>query len=253
MPRILLRLLPLLAASSCLPAITGGVEIDPPTGDGIHVLFVGNSLTYFNSLPEIVQALSDSAGVGPIRSRTVAFPDYSLEDHWSEGSARRAIAKGGWHYVVLQQGPSAASDSRVLLIDYAERFDAEIRKKGGAPALYSVWPQASRSQDFARASESYALAAEAVDGVFLGVADAWQAAWRRDPSLALYASDGLHPTPLGSYLAALVIYAKLTDRSPLGLPHALRLESGGTIAIPPTTAALLQEAAAEVTATTPAR
>ena len=35
------------------------------------------------------------------------------------------------------------------------------------------------------------------------------AAWRQDPGLRLYGSDGFHPTVLGSYLAALVIYGGL--------------------------------------------
>ena len=33
----------------------------------------------------------------------------------------------------------------------------------------------------------------------------------RDPGLELFGPDGFHPTELGSYLAALVIYQQLTD------------------------------------------
>jgi hypothetical protein len=34
----------------------------------------------------------------------------------------------------------------------------------------------------------------------------------------LYGTDGFHPTPTATYLAALVIYQQITGRSPVGLP-----------------------------------
>jgi hypothetical protein len=47
---------------------------------------------------------------------------------------------------------------------------------------------------------------------------AWREAWRLDPSLALYSDDGFHPSPLGSYLAALAIWRGLSEQSTIGLP-----------------------------------
>src|SRR5688500_5029413 len=87
-----------------------------------------------------------------------------------------------------------------------------------------------------------------VNGMLFPVAAAWLAAWRRDPTLVLYAPDGLHPSVEGSYLAALVIYGVLYDRSPIGLPVRLRLASGAQVGVTPEGAALLQAAAAEVLA-----
>ena len=90
--------------------------------------------------------------------------NFSLEDHWNQGNARAAIAKGGWSVVVLQQGPSALPESRVLLRDYSKRFAAEARKAGARTALYMVWPSKARARDFDDVSESYALAARDVAG-----------------------------------------------------------------------------------------
>src|SRR5262245_23603813 len=70
-----------------------------------RVLFIGNSLTYVNDLPAMVTALADSAGAGPLVVESVVFGGYSLEDHWNQGDALRAIERGGWSVVVLQQGP----------------------------------------------------------------------------------------------------------------------------------------------------
>jgi hypothetical protein len=227
-----------MALGSCGSGSPSGV--DDPTAT-LRVLFIGNSLTYANDLPDLVKTLADSAGVEKMYVETIAVPNYSLEDHWNGPDARRVIASGRWRYVVLQQGPSALAESRVLLLDYANRFAGEIRKAGARPALYMVWPSLSRSGDFDRVSESYRLAAEAVDGALFPAGEVWRAAWRRDPNLTLYSSDGLHPGAAGSYAAALAIFAGIYDRSPVGLPARL----GSALVVAPAVAALLQDAAAE--------
>ncbi|HWA34529.1 MAG TPA: hypothetical protein VG737_10390, partial [Cyclobacteriaceae bacterium] len=45
-----------------------------------RVLFVGNSLTYFNNLPEIVRKVAASDGV-KLTVESIAYPDYALLDH----------------------------------------------------------------------------------------------------------------------------------------------------------------------------
>jgi hypothetical protein len=184
----------------------------------LRILLIGNSLTAANNLPAIVEALGRAKGGQRVEATAVTANNFSLEDHWNQGNARAAIAKGGWSVVVLQQGPSALPESRVLLRDYVKRFAAEARKTGARTALYMVWPSKARTRDFDDVSESYALAARDVEGILLPAGDAWREAWRRDPSLALYADDGFHPSPLGSYVAALAVWRGLSAQSTLGLP-----------------------------------
>jgi hypothetical protein len=106
----------------------------------------------------------------------------------------------------------------VVLRQYVRRFDNEIKRIGARTALYMVWPSAARSDDFDAVVASYAIAARDVDALLLPVGEAWRAAWRYDASLPLYADDRFHPSVLGSYLGALVIYERLTGRSAEGLP-----------------------------------
>jgi hypothetical protein len=216
----------------------------------LRVLFIGNSLTYTNDLPAIVQALAEVTGKGRLVYETVAYPNYSLEDHWNGGDARRAIAARKWNFVVLQQGPSALPESRKLLVEYTRRFSEEIRSIGAKPALYMVWPSQSRLKDFDGVKESYARAAEEVDGMLFPVGEAWRAAWRHDPALALYSPDGLHPGPLGSYLAAVVIYQQLYNQRAMILPSSLKLRSKTIpqMDLSPQEAELLHRAAAEANA-----
>ena len=210
-----------------VPGVTAGRQAES------RILFIGNSLTYWNELPALVESLA-TAAKRRVTCQMVAFPDVSLEDHWQRGDAVRAIRRGGWSHVVLQQGPSALPESQRLLREYARRFDAEIKAVKAKTALYMVWPARARQQDFDGVSASYAAAARDVDGLLLPVGDAWRAAWKRDPALALYSPDGLHPSRAGTYLAALVIVSRALGITAIGLP-AEGLE--------PRTAKLLQEVA----------
>ena len=240
----ILAILLFAGAGGACSSAPAGPSLPSLIGEGRPVLFIGNSLTYWHDLPLIVQALADSGG-GSLAVMVVAFPDYNLDDHRAEGTALRAIARGGWEVVVLQQGPSSLPENRAQLRASVGALNAEIRGVSATPALYSVWPTALRRDDFDRAIESYALAAQDVNGVLFPVAAAWLAAWRRDSTLALYSGDGLHPSVAGSYLAALVMHGALFERSPVGLPPRVRLASGVERGVTPAIAAVLQAAAAE--------
>ncbi len=173
-----------------------------------RILFIGNSLTYANDLPGMVCQLARSVG-RKLVCESLALPDYGLEQHWQSGQARALIASGQWDVVVLQQGPSAQPESRRILVEYTRRFDAEIKKAGARTALYMVWPSRQRRGDLEGVSQSYRAAARAVDATLLPVGDAWRAAWAADRDLPLYAADNFHPSGVGTYLAALVVYRHL--------------------------------------------
>ena len=58
------------------------------------MLFIGNSLTAANNLPLMLEAVARQRGE-TIACEMIAYPDFSLEDHWQRGNAVRAIARGG--------------------------------------------------------------------------------------------------------------------------------------------------------------
>ena len=72
--------------------------------------------------------------------------------------------------------------------------------------------------------------------------DAWRAAWQQDSTLALYSYDNFHPSLLGTYLAALVMFEQLTDSDLDSLPLEIPASSGG-IDISQDLATLLRDAA----------
>jgi hypothetical protein len=241
-----LAFLATLAAGGCGDDRSPTSSVPPipaPALGGDRVLLVGNSLTEGNDLPLMVEALSQAGG-HPLAVEAITYGGVALEDHWNLGTQNR-IAAGGFRFVVIQQGPSALPESQANLKEWTRRFDAVIREAGGRTALYMVWPESYRPQAFPDVSASYRLAAEDVGGILLPAGDAWVAAWRLEPGLRLYGSDGFHPTVLGSYLAALVIYGGLADVVPSGLPSRMQLRNGRTVEVTAREASIAQAAAAE--------
>jgi hypothetical protein len=175
------------------------------------VLFIGNSLTAGNDLPRMVAGIAAADGKR-LRYEARAVPNASLEDHLAAPRALRAIHRGGWGAVVLQQGPSTLPASRAVLIRDARLFADEVRRSGARPALLMVWPVKGGSFD--AVSGSYREAATKSDSLIIPAGDAWRIALRMDASLPLYSVDGFHPAPAGSYLAALTAYRALFDRLP---------------------------------------
>lgn len=218
----------LLASAFVLACFPTPPTLEPLPPGGIRVLFIGNSLTYYNDLPGTLAALALASG-DTIRAASIAHPDYALVDHLHEGFATRTIKADTWNYVVLQQGPSSLQVNRDSLIDVTKLFDATVKQAGAKTALFSVWPQTSNYSTFPRAIESYRLAAESVGGVYLPVGAAWLAALTEDGSIPLYTGDGLHPSELGTYLAALVMYERFTGKDARLLPSSA-VVNGRTLA-----------------------
>jgi hypothetical protein len=190
-------------------------SVSDPSPGRYRVLFVGNSLTYVNDLPAMVARISASLGA-PLETHSLVAPDYGLEDHWNDGMVARLLQRERWDVVVLQQGPSSLPESGANLVDYATRFGTLIRTGGACPAVYMVWSEARYPQLFDAVRDHYREAADSARAQFLPAGEAWRASWRNDSTFAFYSADGLHPTPLGSYVAALTITAGLTGRSPIG-------------------------------------
>jgi hypothetical protein len=222
-----------LALAACL----GNSSAPQLSGSGAPILFIGNSHTYVNDLPGILQALADSAGGETIATMTIANANYALIDHWHDGVARTEIEKRSWRFVVMQQGWTPAES---------------IRRAGGTPAVLEVWAPASRPGQFPGTIESYRLAAQDVSGLLFPAAEAWLEVQNRKPAYPLYGDD-IHANEAGSYLAALVMYARIFNRSPVGLPAVLRTRSGVTITLSAEVALVLQQVAADIALTaTPA-
>ena len=74
-----LRLATLIILGACAALAPARSQPAPP----LRVQFIGNSLTYVNDLPAMVEA---AAGGGRrVDCESIAYPDFGLEEHWRHG------------------------------------------------------------------------------------------------------------------------------------------------------------------------
>lgn len=175
---------------------------------GIHILFVGNSLTYTNELPTLVSRIGKQRGV-PIVTTMVAYPNYALEDHWNDGQIQKMIAKEKYQFVVVQQGPSSQADGRVMLLDYGARLKELCDKHKAKLAFFMVWPAYSNMHTFDGVIKNYSDAATETNSILCPVGRMWRSHFASTGDYSYYGPDMFHPSAYGSESAAQIIYESL--------------------------------------------
>ncbi|MEX2651460.1 MAG: hypothetical protein WD473_03300 [Acidimicrobiia bacterium] len=227
MRRVASLLLALSLLAGCLPK-------EPDAS----VLFIGNSYTFYNNLPQMVSDLADSAGQR-IEVDSVAVAGAWLEDHIREGTAGERIRSGDFDYVVIQEQSAVPSDpnlARERMYPAAIALASDAALSGASLVLFETWGHLSGFSQTGHSS--YQSMQNAINSTYhelsdlLGkplapVGEAWQISLTSARGIRLHQSDRSHPTLEGSYLAALVITATITGESPddmtadLGVPTAV--------------------------------
>ncbi len=221
-----IRILTFLLATT----LAGIAAAQKHTPDSINVLYLGNSYTYYHDLPKTVAEIGTHIGQDQkIKIGYKAFTPggCTFRRHLENPEVVAAIKKGGWNYVVLQEQSSApARDTQTVAREtypYAHSLDSLIHvyNPDAKVIFYMTWGHKDGCQS---PHEGYPLV-DTYDGMqerlktsYLEMTyanDAWCApvgmAWKRvreeRPYNTLYWPDCSHPSKLGSYLAANVIFS----------------------------------------------
>ena len=210
-----------------------------------NALFIGNSYTYVNDLPGIIQEIALSKG--NIFSHQSHTPGGStLAQHASNSTVQNLLYSEVWDYVILQdqsQNPSfPPSQVANEVYPYAESLCEDVRQANACskPVFFMTWGRENGDtqncvfypplctyegmQD--RLTESYTEMAEDNNSLLAPVGTAWKSVRESHPNINLYSSDGSHPSIHGSYLAACVFYATLFSDNPINIfiPQGITIE-----------------------------
>lgn len=182
--------------------------IKPPEAGKINILFVGNSLTYSNNLPELVEQVAHQHGKDVV-SGMLALPNYALEDHWNDGEVKKLIASGNYQYVVVQQGPSSQADGRAMLLEYGLLMKELCNQHEAKLAFFMVWPAKINYHMFPGVIANYTEAARKTNSILCPVGAVWKEQTDTSGDFSYYGADGFHPSLEGSQSAAEIIVKHL--------------------------------------------
>lgn len=183
-------------------------EVVTDDGASTQILFVGNSLTYSNDLPNLVEKIGKEKGT-PIKTHMLAYPNYALEDHWNDGEVQKLLASRRFAYVVVQQGPSSQADGRAMLLDYGERLKTLCTKNNAQLAFFMVWPAKVNYHMFEGVIKNYSDAAVQTNSILCPVGSMWKEHMDATQDFSYYSADLFHPSEAGSNVAAQIIYNSL--------------------------------------------
>jgi hypothetical protein len=198
-------------------------------------LFIGNSYTYVNNLPQLI------ADIALSKSDTLVFDQstpggFTFQNHCSNAVTWSKIRSQKWDAVILQaqsQEPSfnplqVASQTYPYakqLVDSikANSACAEVifymtwgRKNGDASNCTSYTPVCTYNGMQARLRQSYILFKDSFKTSVAPVGVAWKKVRQALPAVDLYQVDESHPSLEGSYLAACVFYSSIFQKTAIG-------------------------------------
>ncbi len=175
----------------------------------LKLLFIGNSHTYYNDLPEIVREILASAGISASVTM-LTEGGKGLEYHAPRKDTRFNILYGGYDYVIMQH--KATNFDRVPLLEGGCAINRLVREAGAKPLLYMIWAHRDRRSLQNTITEGYRELAAEIGAPLAPAGEVWKSLLRTDKTLPLYREDGNHATPLGSYIAAMSIVYAITGR-----------------------------------------
>ncbi len=196
--------------------------------DTLRVLFVGNSYTYYENLPQVVSVLSEKTGT-VLLTRKVTIGGAKLSQHWRGArglTSREEISNGNYNIVVLQEWSLGAVNEKDSAEYYLGLFSGLIRDKGAKPFYYLTWAREKSPEQQETISKVYRETAAANGATVVPVGEAWALARTERPDFRLYNHDGSHPSELGTYLAACVFVATLTGELPESIPRQISARDG---------------------------
>ena len=220
---VMFLLMGVLLLGACQPLMEAPATATPEPPD--QILFIGDSFTFWNvGIDSHMIGLAASASPPlTIETSSVTRGGFQFVEHWNTAGnpARKAIQKGNWDVVVLQEDPSEPDYDEQTFYEYTRKYDDEIEKIGAQTVLYMPWEwkrnnTQTTTEDIAQAYNN--IGAEL--GVKVAPAGlAWQRALQERPDLNLYDEDLIHPSIHGTYLTICVLYATIFGQSPIGLSY----------------------------------
>ncbi|MBL7706026.1 MAG: PKD domain-containing protein [Taibaiella sp.] len=204
----------------------------------VRALFLGNSYTDYNNLPELVKQLALSAGDTLEYSKNTPG-GYTLEGHSTNSTSLNLIQAGNWDYVVLQEQSQrpAFSDAQVAseVYPYARKLDSLIKLSNpcAATLFYMTWgrkngdagncpflPEICTYEGMDSLLQlRYTIMAQDNNASVSPVAKVWRSLRENHPNIELYIADESHPSNNGSFAAACTFYAMLFGKDPVATSY----------------------------------
>jgi hypothetical protein len=195
----------------------------------MNVLFIGNSYTHYNNMPNIFQEIAVSKGV-KINVEMSAKSNHTCKMHCERPEMFEKIASKKWDYVVLQGfSRELGHDPEYLDTSFVPYFNQIVDSVYSNNActnvlLYMTWgyskgiPDNPELSTFQKMSDKIAQGYQYISDLYsvpiVPVGKVWETVHLNYPQINLYVEDNMHPSINGSYLIASTFYSAIFKATP---------------------------------------
>ena len=224
-----MRFAPMSWLAAFLMLATAAFAEDPQ-----RVLFIGNSYTGVNKLPDVfLEVVKNSGRKEPVvKSSTPG--GRTLKQQLSIVGTGKLIEEGNWDVVVLQgqsQEPAVAETdeaTRKEFLESAAELCKRVRAKSPKAKIYfyetwarhaDYWVESKKASAMgkdpkemqARLRKWYGVAAKENEATLVPCGEAWELNYAAPKPVRLHQKDNSHPEYVGTYLNALIFFGKIYD------------------------------------------
>jgi hypothetical protein len=199
-----------------------------------RVLFIGNSYTGVNNLPQLTAQVAISAG-DTLTYDSNTPGGQTFQGHFGNAQTLSKIQQGDLDFVVLQEQSQLPSfpigQVQNQVFPYAKKLDSLINVYNlcAESIFYMTWGRKNGDAGNCNALPDlctyegmdsllrlrYTMMAESNNAILSPVGVVWRYLREYHPEIELYQSDESHPSLAGSYAAACSFYATIFRKNPL--------------------------------------
>ncbi len=203
------------------------------TDDPLKILFIGNSYTFSNNLPLLVKKMGiENNKDFCIEIKAFTPAGAKLKDHLNSSCTVDTIRNGNWDIILVQghsieplKNPIGFTEAATDLIRIMNESGADVylfetwSRQIGNPIYSEAWSGRNPDSMQKQLSMRYHRIAQNLDVTLIPIGSIWQQLIRERQEMELYSIDGSHPTQIGTYLTACIIYRYIFNEDPRNINY----------------------------------
>jgi len=176
----------------------------------IRILFIGNSLTYYNYLPEKVHDFFEAIDVNA-DCVMLTVSGKCMDYHCKQSYTSYNILHGHYDYVVLQ-GIAMGFNPETFVSCGKQIYDNYISKTDSKTVLYMAYARKDERYKQPEMTAAYLELAKQTGAIVAPCGEVFGKVLRLRPAPEIYCEDKNHPNPAGTYLCAATIFYSIMGR-----------------------------------------
>jgi hypothetical protein len=203
--------------------VTGDIDSNALPAD-YELLFIGNSHSSFNGLPNLVAILIEAGEQGTTANAGLAPGWNFLSDRLNDGVTQQALEARAWTHVFLQAQKYSSTGQYSYSTEAAEEWIRRVKTKNALPIMFPEWPRRGNTEEGQRVYELHRSIALEEPACVAPVGPVWDEFILRYPAIGLHATDGNHSNLKGALLSAYVFYQIISGNPASGISYIAQID-----------------------------